>query len=124
MINVFQIAYASYVPLYSTIIRNIGINKFSEAKIVLNKKTLRFGWISPGKYAAIVYPRTQIPEKALVSWQRENGIVYEQEVELKSKLPKLGKEQEYYLIFDINDDNNAKLKVVICSKEENCIDKW
>lgn len=124
MTSISQNGCASSVPPYSTVIRNVGLIKFSDAMIIFNKRKLIAGWVTPGNHKVNVNPSAPIPDKAIVSWQREGGKVYEKEIEIKSKLQKLTNKQEYYLIVDINDNDEVNFKVIICSPEEKCLDKW
>jgi len=115
---------AAHVPPYNTVIRNIGTKVFSDSMIIFNKRKLTAGWVSSGNYKVRDNPGLPIPDKAIVSWRREDGIVYEKEIEIKSKLITLADKQEYYLIVDIDDKNDVKIKVVVCGPDDNCINKW
>ena len=109
---------AGFAQPYSIVIRNIGTKKFSDSMTIVNKRKLTTGWVTSGNYKIIVNPSVPIPDKAIVTWQREGGAVYEKEIEIKSKLAKLLAKQEYYFIVDIDDNNVVKLKVVVCDPNE------
>jgi len=124
VILISQNGCAAHIPPYSTVIRNVGTTKFSDSAITFGKRTLTAGWVSPGNYKVNEMPSAPITEKALVSWQRVDGKIYKQEIIIKSKLPGLGANEEYYLVFDIDENNKVNLKVVVCDRNEPCRDKW
>jgi len=118
------ISCTKYIHPYNVIIKNTGTSKISHSQVMFGNKSIFGGWISPGQSATYSNPQVDIPEKAIVKWQRDNTKLEVMEVSVKNLLPPLSTTEEYNLIFSIDEEDNVKLIVTPCTSGQPCPERF
>jgi hypothetical protein len=124
MIFSAQTGCAMHIPPYNAVIRNVGANEVSNVRVTWGEYDLSVGgWLIPKQHKIQLKPDVPIPETATVMWKRDK-MPFNKVIEIKNKLTAISNKEQYYLIIDIDDNNNVDFRVISCSDDENCLNKW
>jgi len=108
---VFAALFSGCTPMddYNVVIKNVGGKTIDDAHVLYGEFRSVGGILPPDIWSKHMLPDHPIPEKAMVEWRTEDGVMHREEVEVLKHIPKGFRGD---IQFEIDDDNSVTVRVI------------